>query len=448
MSAELYGIRVLEIKPIENKVQIQIFVINYDVIYKSHQPIPKDHSFFFRVLWDKGDTRFGEGGSIGREVSVDDILNPKWVDKNTFKFIKKVERLSTANYPVEDYNIYEDIFDENETWEGENEKKLVQAIFDVWVTDKKYLDHLSAGMSWKTAAYETNSLTISHDYLEGLPDMSNLIIRLEPFKDKAQEEGTISNALFSLDNAKLFVISDAGELVCYETKNWKEEWRYDTGEWYEAIKCDNKRKLVWIDDSNVINFEGKKVSETIAPDFNCKYDNPNVILQSPSGNYYLFGEYNERVAIYTANGDFLWDYESLNEDQLYVTFFYKQEQVIIREEASGLFKIFDLKIGAELKEFTLQGSITTMAVDPTDRFLSIDNLSSNSTHIIEIAHTCSVFNFSTKYHNDDYLSACIWSLNSELVGIITKGEGKRHNDGYGGCLSIYPVGNKFYDKAK
>ena len=192
MSTDLYGIRVLDTKRKERKVVVKVFVVYYDVAFKSHQQLPKDDSFFFRILWDKGDTRFGKGGPIGDEVSVDQICEEAWVDNNTFRFIKNVEQIARTNFPLKDYKDYADFYYErNGSWEDED--KLVQATYEIEVTDAKYIDHLNTGMSWGTTAYETKALKVSHAHLNNLPDISKEVIRLHPF----QEGVAICDVLFS-----------------------------------------------------------------------------------------------------------------------------------------------------------------------------------------------------------------------------------------------------------
>lgn len=440
MSTDLYGVRILDTKPEEKTFKVKIFVVYYDVAYKSHQPIPEDYSFFFRILWDKGDVRFEKGGSIGREVTVDEFLDESWVDKNTFKFIENVELLSTANFPVNDFTSFSDFYYENDgIWE--DEEKLVQAIYEIKVTDKKYLEHLKTGMSWGTIAYETNAVKIAYSYQKRLLDISNLTIRLNPFQEKKQEEGTICNALFSKDNSKLFVLSEAGELVTYNTQNWIEEWRYDTGKLFGTIQYDDNKRIVWVDDKTILSFDGEKVNQTILPNFEANYENVEIV-KSPSGNYFLFSRYS-KIIIYNKEGNLLWEYECSIEDySLLSVFFENEERLIVREEMSGIFKIFELDTGFEVQTFKIEGTITNMALDPTGSFLSVNNLNSNSTKIIELKSTQLIFDYSTKYQNDDYLSACIWSPNNELAVIITTGDGTRQSTGYGGYLSVYPIGNK------
>lgn len=439
MSTDLYGVRVIDTKPDENKVRLKVFVVYYDVAYKSHQPIPADPSFFLRILWDEGDARFGGGGSIGHEISVEQILDESWVNKNTFKFIDTVEILSITNFPVEDYSSFYDFYYERDgVWQDED--KLVQAVYDIHVTDKKYIDHLENGMSWGTTSYETKAIQISLLHVKTLPDISSLIVRLYPFKGKEKEEANICTALFSKDNSKLFILSEAGELVTYNAQNWTEEWRNDTGKCFGTIQCDNIKRLVWVDDNTVLNFEGEKTNQNILPNFEANYKGAD-IYRSPSSNYFLFF-YSNKIAIYNINGNLLWTHESSNTDYcLQTAFFANEELIIVRDEFSGIFKIFELNTGAEIKSFKIDGIITNMNLDPTGNLLSTNNLRANSTRIFDLKSTKLIFEFSTKDQNDDFLSACIWSPNHKFVAITTEEEqGMRRNSQNGGYLSIYPIG--------
>ncbi|MFK7908814.1 MAG: hypothetical protein AB8B69_27040 [Chitinophagales bacterium] len=148
----------MDTKPEEHKIKIRVFVVYYDVHFKSHKPIPKDPSFFFRILCDKAYSLRGqENGTIAEEILSGQELDEGWVDKNTFRFIRNVELIATANFPLEDYSSYDDFYYErNGCWV--NEEKLVQATYEIQVTDKKYFDHLQAGMSWGTTSYETKAV--------------------------------------------------------------------------------------------------------------------------------------------------------------------------------------------------------------------------------------------------------------------------------------------------
>ncbi|MBK7885049.1 MAG: hypothetical protein IPJ81_15645 [Chitinophagaceae bacterium] len=91
--------------------------------------------------------------------------------KYTYKFIDNVEQLSTKNYPLTDYSGYQDFYyirdynpylKEDMMWKEEYEDKLVQAEYNVCVTDARYIQHLKEDMVWGTTSYETKALTVKN----------------------------------------------------------------------------------------------------------------------------------------------------------------------------------------------------------------------------------------------------------------------------------------------
>lgn len=221
MSTDLYGVRVLKIEPSRRRVRFRVFVVYYDTRYENHQPIPEDHSFFFRILWDEADTRFGGGGPLGEEVDVDSIGDEAFVDANTWRYIASVRQLAVRNHPIEDWDSYHDFYYERDgRWV--DEEKLVQADYDVFVTDEKYLTHLQVGMSWGTTSYETEADHLHLD--ETLPDLRSPVATLIPFSGEADDE-TPADARFSPCGRHLVCASDAGEFVCYAVEDHAEIWR-------------------------------------------------------------------------------------------------------------------------------------------------------------------------------------------------------------------------------
>jgi len=442
MSTDLYGIRVLATNPKEQKVTIKVFVVYYDPAAQNHQPLPKDPSFFLRILWDKGDTRFGKGGPIGDEISVNQIGDEKWVDKNTFRFIKNVDQIATANFPLEDYTNYADFYYErNGSWEDED--KLVQATYEIEVTDSKYLAHLSTGMSWGTTSYETQALQVSHNHLSRLPDIANPVIQLNPFEDRDMEDSIIADALFSKDSTHFFALSESGELVGYQTDNWAEVWRKRTEVFCGKIGYDGAKQLIWVQDNYGIpmlfNFAGEMVAEKIWPETDKKLYKA---FRSPLGNYFLLPDGSGGAfSIYDAKGMLLWEYENENRGELFTTFFNNEEKILVLETRQpNTFKTLDLKTGAELSRFEIAADGLKLTVDPTNQFFSFRT--STGTKIVELAHGKTLFEYGTKPYNGDYLSPCIWSSNNQFAAFITIGEGKRRNNGFGGHVTIYPIGIK------
>lgn len=452
MSTDLYGIRVKNIQEERNTFEIKVFVVYYDTTYKSHQPLPKDHSFFLRILWDEGDTRFGGGGSIGHEISVDDICDENWVDRNTFRFIKKVEQISTANFPLNDYETYADFYYERDgAWLHEDQ--LVQATYKVEVTNSKYLDHLSPGMSWGTTSYETRALQIAHDELHRLPNLSEPVIRFHPFKDSSQADNKISDVLFSADETHFFVLSISGELVCYRLNNWEAIWRKNTQISSGIIDCDDNRKLVWVQNENdspkpIFDFTGVIMNEHIWPNAETSL---HAAHRSPSGNYFLLPPYivNENIEIYDAQGKFLWQDDELEGEELRHAFFPKEEKLLVLALSLDMLKVFDLETGKELLavECDTEHCGYGLSVAPTGQFFSYNAVHyakhglHHTTRIVDLNTRKTVFEYSSIPSDRAILKQCTWSPNHQFAAIVTTGEGRGGNRELGGEVSIYPIGN-------
>jgi hypothetical protein len=121
MSTDLYRIRVLALDPAQRKVKFRVFLVYYD-----WSGVPTDPSFFARILWDEGDTRFGGGGPIGDEISVDNFCNEAWINANTHRFIERVTKLSRRNDPLPPGRspptfVYEGFNDEDALTQGDFE---------------------------------------------------------------------------------------------------------------------------------------------------------------------------------------------------------------------------------------------------------------------------------------------------------------------------------------
>lgn len=230
MSTDLYGIRILNVVPEEARVELRVFVVYYDVAYKYHQPLPVDHSFFLRILWDKGRSDLGVHYPIGDEISLDQFLDEQWIDRNTFRFIHEVKEISRKNDPLKSFKEYRDFYYEhNGGWI--DEELLVQADYSITVTDSRYIEHLSKGMSWGTTAYQTEAFQLSMMNMFQLPDIGGTVIRLEPFLGE-QEAGTPENLFFTPDSKRLIVINQEDEAVAFNTANFQERWRTPSKGYY------------------------------------------------------------------------------------------------------------------------------------------------------------------------------------------------------------------------
>lgn len=166
MSTDLYGVRVLALPGGEQRVRLRVFTVYYDIFSGDDGqverieplPPPDDASFFLRILWDEGDTRFGGGGPIGDAITVDQICDESWVDANTARFIARVHQLAVRNSPPRQQDwprIRPFHYERGGRWDDED--LLVQADYDLLVSDRQWIGHLTEGQSWGTTSYTTEA---------------------------------------------------------------------------------------------------------------------------------------------------------------------------------------------------------------------------------------------------------------------------------------------------
>lgn len=223
MSTDLYGIKVLELEPESMRTRLRVFVVYYDTGGETHAPLPDDASFFLRVLWDKS-----EDGPLGREVSVDEICDEAFVDANAYRYVERYERLAACNYPLDSYEGYSDFYYEQDGgWQDED--RLVQADYDIIVTDPKYLAHLVTGMSWGTTAYATTADRLSAAEAAILPAPRRPLVEFVPFTGEKGDAVLVGAAVFSDDGALLALGGDNGEWAVYAVDGWRELLRQASG---------------------------------------------------------------------------------------------------------------------------------------------------------------------------------------------------------------------------
>ncbi|GAA3618782.1 hypothetical protein GCM10022419_125370 [Nonomuraea rosea] len=154
---DLYGIRVIALEPEQRRARLRVFVTYYDADEYDQALLDGDASFFLRVLWDEADTRFEDGGPLGEHVSLDEILDEDWVDGNTWRFIERYEAVTSKNVPFTKTDIANLPTRHYDLHWFTDEELLVQTDYDVWVTDPRWLAHLSVGQNWTTTSYPTQS---------------------------------------------------------------------------------------------------------------------------------------------------------------------------------------------------------------------------------------------------------------------------------------------------
>jgi WD40 repeat protein len=218
LSTDLYGVRVLALEPERRKVTFEVFVVYYDTHARTYPPLPSEPGFFLNVLWEQGRWEH----PLGEAITVDQILNEEWVNIHSRWFVEKVERTSTANYPPrdEDFERFHDFYYERSAgWK--DEELLVQAEYDVQVTDPRWLEQLSVGDAWGTATYSMAADDVRREEAPYVPDLRNTVT-LMPFEGMSEEAGTPGGLAFSDDGRYLAVASDEDGLVIYKTDDWTE----------------------------------------------------------------------------------------------------------------------------------------------------------------------------------------------------------------------------------
>ncbi|MGV9350948.1 hypothetical protein ACWDSD_40715 [Streptomyces spiralis] len=168
MSIDFYSSRVLELDTAEQRVKFRIFLIRYDRSWGCEGLLPDDAGFFFRVLWDAADgVAKRRHGPLHGLVSIEECINPVWANVNSHRFVRSVERVATRNAPVDNAHadrladFYAGHFDSLDAhyheWDSrwEHEDRLVQADYDVQVTDPRWLAPLKHGQGFCTSAYQS-----------------------------------------------------------------------------------------------------------------------------------------------------------------------------------------------------------------------------------------------------------------------------------------------------
>ncbi|MFI5555360.1 hypothetical protein [Streptomyces sp. NPDC051738] len=231
--SDLYGVRVLEVDLPHRRIRLRSTVVYYDT--GAHAPLTDDASFFLRVFGETAD-----GAPLGDVITRDQRLDEAWVDANTRWFIESVERIATRNYPLTDEEVDELLDDENRVsfpWEEEprfdemspesaaelvlSEETNVGADYDVVVTDPRWIEHLTAGDWWRTAAYPTHADRLLPGEAAAIPDLRDPAAVLKPFSREDQPR----HLAFSDDGRFLAVNSEEGELVVYDAADWRECFR-------------------------------------------------------------------------------------------------------------------------------------------------------------------------------------------------------------------------------
>ncbi|MFC4012938.1 WD40 repeat domain-containing protein [Nonomuraea purpurea] len=225
MSTDIYGVRVLAVHPDELRIRFRIFAVYYDTAGQTYDPVPDDPSFFFSLLWEQG--------PLYELIDVNTRLDGEWVDANTRRFVSRVERLATRNHPPtpEQWkDLHDFYYDRDGGWKDED--LLVQFDYDVYVTDRRWIESFDEDEAWGTTAFPYNADVWTAEDAPYIPDLAEPVFTVSPFDvTKGEVEyDNVSGAEFSDDGRYLGVCSDKGLVWVYDTTDWSQVVHLSTGE--------------------------------------------------------------------------------------------------------------------------------------------------------------------------------------------------------------------------
>jgi len=162
MSTDLYGIRVLDVRPEECRVRLRVLVIYHDhrnvdgrSVLTGYVSLPRDASFFLGVLHGVEVDGRHVHTPVREAVHVDHLLDPAWLERNLFRFVERVEQLAVRNDPPRaQYWAYLESFDYADRGYWEETERRPQADYDVWVTEPRWLDQIREGQTWGTPMFD------------------------------------------------------------------------------------------------------------------------------------------------------------------------------------------------------------------------------------------------------------------------------------------------------
>lgn len=110
----------------------------------------EEENFALQLLWDGLNSADRKEAPLGKEISLDNRVDPKWMLQNTGKFITSVDIPTTKNYPITEEAQQLAGKDFDKFWN--DLKKVPYAEYEIKTTDQKWISHLKKGMAWDSSA--------------------------------------------------------------------------------------------------------------------------------------------------------------------------------------------------------------------------------------------------------------------------------------------------------
>jgi hypothetical protein len=239
---------VLDLAPDRRRARLRIFAVDYDVEHRWHAELPGDPGFFLSLLREAADDG---GGPLGDLFTWRELDNDRWLTVNTRWFVESVERVAVRNHPMSDEAWEhidalqeEGIHQRDDGWPEED--RLVQADYEVQVTDPRWLEHLWSGLSWETGYYPDPTRRLRAEDAPHVPDLTEPEAVLTPFAGSDHSDYIVVLA-FSDDGRFLAVTSEDGELAVYDTVNRSERLR--------VSPVSAGRDIMWVPGQHVVTLK-------------------------------------------------------------------------------------------------------------------------------------------------------------------------------------------------
>jgi hypothetical protein len=157
LGAGTYRVRVLDVDPDVRRTRIRASVCLYqfrdgtDGGLEPQRPLPADATFFLCLLWEQAHTT---RGTLAEHLTADDVYTPAVINDLCVWFVDRVQQVAVRNDPPIGLR-WPEMSDGNseKEWRStfwKHEDQLTQADYDVWVTDQRWIQHMSTGQTWDT----------------------------------------------------------------------------------------------------------------------------------------------------------------------------------------------------------------------------------------------------------------------------------------------------------
>ena len=129
-------------------VQGRLITVEVTITDPTEEHFYDNKNVALQYLWTKDHTFSVGVPPLLESIDIGKIPNKRWVVDHAGLYIDSVQIGATRNYPASDFSIADSDFFKLEHY------SLPQADYHIEVTNPRWLQHLSVGHQWESAAYE------------------------------------------------------------------------------------------------------------------------------------------------------------------------------------------------------------------------------------------------------------------------------------------------------